>query len=134
MDPGYPCFNTCSSCEEQQVCHFVFPHLFQFQYLLLLRGATPLQRLSLNLSMFQYMLLLRGATQQPSMSGSHCPCFNTCSSCEEQPIVHVKDRILFGFQYMLLLRGATFEFCDCDFVFEFQYMLLLRGATEQKRR
>ena len=56
------CFNTCSSCEEQlierdfRVCHV------QFQYMLLLRGAT-----------FFLHVILTDITS-----------FNTCSSCEEQ--------------------------------------------------
>ena len=55
-------FNTCSSCEEQlskrviSACH----------------------------GMFQYMLLLRGATPNMYISHSLKAGFNTCSSCEEQ--------------------------------------------------
>ena len=57
---------------------------------------------------FQYMLLLRGAT-----SGIFLirwgTCFNTCSSCEEQPQTTLTMRQDPMFQYMLLLRGATFR-------------------------
>ena len=123
----------------------------QFQYMLLLRGATgpgvtlsilhgvsihaPLARSNSNgfeycafMVLFQYMLLLRGATD----TAARPPHANT-------------------FQYMLLLRGATLtprEFAvyklvsihaplaRCNLVRvwvvrsrSFQYMLLLRGAT-----
>ena len=56
------CFNTCSSCEEQQ----------------------PPLRLRIRCKQFQYMLLLRGATCFSPSACSQYPSFNTCSSCEEQ--------------------------------------------------
>ena len=55
---------------------------------------------------FQYMLLLRGATR-PAPKRPLRRCFNTCSSCEEQPLVPKKASSVPVFQYMLLLRGAT---------------------------
>ena len=58
-------------------------------------------------------------------------CFNTCSSCEEQPVVEKFLQALDLFQYMLLLRGATEAVGGCHAGNEeFQYMLLLRGATQ----
>ena len=79
-------FNTCSSCEEQLdgadgVCgaevsiHAPLARsnkvdclfcccLFEFQYMLLLRGATLIERdFRICHVQFQYMLLLRGATE-----------------------------------------------------------------------
>ncbi len=55
---------------------------------------------------FQYMLLLRGATNIKKIA-FFLFCFNTCSSCEEQPFPPAKGAELNTFQYMLLLRGAT---------------------------
>ena len=96
------------------------------------------------------MLLLRGAT-----GGARSGCdgdkrFNTCSSCEEQPVrpvsaaslqvsIHAplarsnypsaEGIVCFPFQYMLLLRGATSSDIQSVARKRFQYMLLLRGAT-----
>ena len=53
------------------------------------------------------MLLLRGATTSARKSASSWTCFNTCSSCEEQPTFAVFQISRIRFQYMLLLRGAT---------------------------
>ena len=56
-------FNTCSSCEEQHGETITCQKCSKFQYMLLLRGATPkLTPISFS-SQFQYMLLLRGATR-----------------------------------------------------------------------
>ena len=77
-------FNTCSSCEEQpHVLPFPFRRITvsihaplarsnsatiqletqnQFQYMLLLRGATAPCDMPFFFARFQYMLLLRGAT------------------------------------------------------------------------
>ena len=77
---------------------------------------------------FQYMLLLRGAT---TLDGIPCMTkggFNTCSSCEEQ-LEFVECFRQITFQYMLLLRGATKRRNFQIPVSPFQYMLLLRGAT-----
>ena len=57
---------------------------FRFQYMLLLRGATPLKFAPLKSTPFQYMLLLRGATLTDAEVESLYQSFNTCSSCEEQ--------------------------------------------------
>ena len=59
-------------------------------------------------STFQYMLLLRGATPCDPRE-RQALCFNTCSSCEEQPRRTKRSRTTFPFQYMLLLRGATMD-------------------------
>ena len=146
-------FNTCSSCEEQLAGGIVSTvSAVQFQYMLLLRGATLWSGTARRLhAWFQYMLLLRGATEHPGcLTRSHHG-FNTCSSCEEQPHVlpfpfrritvsihaplarsnsaTIQLETQNQFQYMLLLRGATAP-CDMPFFFaRFQYMLLLRGAT-----
>ena len=99
---------------------------------------------------FQYMLLLRGATRRASTSSGRRG-FNTCSSCEEQrnellfvsaflevsihaPLARsnakkITAEVLAAFQYMLLLRGATLRFGVSTVRLLFQYMLLLRGAT-----
>ena len=78
--------------------------------------------------------------------------FNTCSSCEEQPVQSRVREAVETFQYMLLLRGATHPAPASETphavsihaplarsnpappsgtrpLREFQYMLLLRGAT-----
>ena len=146
--------------------------------MLLLRGATRKSSRPSSSSPFQYMLLLRGATRQPRSRhrqngvSIHAPlarsnlhgctvcrtgrCFNTCSSCEEQPHAlprpHARRRFntcssceeqqiffvfrffKFRFQYMLLLRGATRTFKPCCFAHTFQYMLLARGATFPRLR
>ena len=83
-------FNTCSSCEEQpfdmlgksvdQTVSIPAPLArsnekwteekvlsIGFQYLLLLRGATPFLFVFFPLSAFQYLLLLRGATENKEM-------------------------------------------------------------------
>ena len=79
-----------------------------FQYMLLARGATETMQLRSSGRTFQYMLLLRGATHHsipavlPPDVSIHAPLarsnsrrrvparkykrFNTCSSCEEQPV------------------------------------------------
>ena len=54
--------------------------------MLLLRGATWAFHLPLILRQFQYMLLLRGATRLLKRRMNRRLCFNTCSSCEEQPV------------------------------------------------
>ena len=111
-------FNTCSSCEEQHRSSSKVCLELEFQYMLLLRGATyqkchlksrlfvsihaPLARSNFkNQSTrpcpeFQYMLLLRGATRQVCLHRSHL-CFNTCSSCEEQPLVNTTPSTTSGF-------------------------------------
>ena len=61
ISAGKNCFNTCSSCEEQRYPRFL-PIVFR---------------------RFQYMLLLQGATCEHRV-GVHVRRFNTCSSCEEQ--------------------------------------------------
>ena len=96
--------------------------------MLLLRGATSRIRHIPARSLFQYMLLLRGATFAAS-SVLRLFCFNTCSSCEEQPRVIVGGQSRNTFQYMLLLRGATSCGDLKPLQRKFQYMLLLRGAT-----
>ena len=148
------CFNTCSSCEEQRSSSWRTSTHSTFQYMLLLRGATfcgggetgdfdvsihaPLARSNAvvvvsrgKFSWFQYMLLLRGATCTASWTPGRSRCFNTCSSCEEQPeAVCYSPRTRFMFQYMLLLRGATELILALLARSTFQYMLLLRGATK----
>ena len=55
-------FNTCSSCEEQLEALYMRLMWGQFQYMLLLRGATDPANRVVSYYLFQYMLLLRGAT------------------------------------------------------------------------
>ena len=153
VQPGRSeCFNTCSSCEEQLHSLCLNHQGFRFQYMLLLRGATLTHVFPRTKCRFQYMLLLRGATACLCASHTKSSRFNTCSSCEEQPIEPLFCQKLHRFQYMLLLRGATDDFFVVpaeQFVsihaplarsnlrrvtrrpktLRFQYMLLLRGAT-----
>ena len=99
-------FNTCSSCEEQQLDPFrsegypVSIHAplarsnkngrergstREFQYMLLLRGATDRQRRdsrSGDVSIHAPLARSNRGRFRPSTRGSG---FNTCSSCEEQP-------------------------------------------------
>ena len=103
----YIIFNTCSSCEEQLQVLGDGAAQGEFQYMLLLRGATQPENMFVTSRVFQYMLLLRGATGLTLKRFAWRRSFNTCSSCEEQlnPLYNSsKDS---GFQYMLLLRGAT---------------------------
>ena len=58
-----------------------------FQYMLLLRGATGRSVVTIRSPRFQYMLLLRGATLLVNRSSLLRADFNTCSSCEEQPVL-----------------------------------------------
>ena len=104
-------FNTCSSCEEQPLGSEEVTTTGEFQYMLLLRGATRRtgQKIPSGV-MFQYMLLLRGATRR-----------DFCN------VIHDL------FQYMLLLRGATRCTTRAGRRIRFQYMLLLRGATQSLR-
>ena len=78
-------FNTCSSCEEQPRLKTHLQSLKEFQYMLLLRGATKFFRESfveLTVSIHAPLARSNGADLRTSdLSGS--------------------------FQYMLLLRGAT---------------------------
>ena len=78
--------------------------------MLLLRGATIPGGNSERCSWFQYMLLLRGATKARLWIGLSSIGFNTCSSCEEQPVKRLSGEVNDLFQYMLLLRGATMQF------------------------
>ena len=77
-------FNTCSSCEEQQ----------------LMQSHASASLVSIHAP------LARSNTGVTSIISS-CVCFNTCSSCEEQPFEFNTVPSLISFQYMLLLRGAT---------------------------
>ena len=78
----------------------------QFQYMLLLRGATQF-------SVFihaEFRFNTCSSCEEQHVQGSEGDsrrCFNTCSSCEEQRPVLSTARTLNAFQYMLLLRGAT---------------------------
>ena len=102
------CFNTCSSCEEQLKNGGHARRLWKFQYMLLLRGATiscrrtqercdvsihaPLARSNFLRaqkkrvwSVSIHAPLARSNTVYVPSSLS-LPSFNTCSSCEEQPV------------------------------------------------
>ena len=105
------------------------------------------------ISQFQYMLLLRGATLR-FVSAIRCRCFNTCSSCEEQLPKIVVFRMVFSFntcssceeQHRLFRKEVPdkcFNTCSsCEeqlgiretpyVMTVFQYMLLLRGATHRR--
>ncbi len=123
-----------------------------FQYMLLLRGATPGSRRLNPLSKFQYMLLLRGATALWCILPQERKRFNTCSSCEEQ-LEALKARRVFNDSFNTCssceeqlnrrrnhcnrLRFNTCSSCEEQLkiasntlqAISFQYMLLLRGAT-----
>ena len=81
------CFNTCSSCEEQQlsICN------------------SCLSGLSFNTcsSCEEQLIRVRRSTGNRR--------FNTCSSCEEQLFADCVNLVSVKFQYMLLLRGATWR-------------------------
>ena len=125
-------FNTCSSCEEQHTNAAITNAAYQFQYMLLLRGATLNPDYDSQAQLFQYMLLLRGATI-PTQMFCRTGGFNTCSSCEEQHGNGTTTTVGQEFQYMLLLRGATSSLSAMHPNRKFQYMLLLRGATKSGR-
>ena len=104
-------FNTCSSCEEQQMMSHFCSKFFSFN----------------TCSSCEEQRECHGFAQKHGG-------FNTCSSCEEQ-----RDFAeVFGdeclFQYMLLLRGATTLWLPSAGLRVFQYMLLLRGATHSRAR
>ena len=124
-----PCFNTCSSCEEQlgravrtegqervsihaplARSNFASNALRQFKQVSI---HAPLARSNSATigtprkdSVSIHAPLARSNSGNP-IRRSHSTGFNTCSSCEEQllSIFRKKQEILF--QYMLLLRGAT---------------------------
>ena len=102
------------------------------------------------------MLLLRGATSAGSGRFWTSPCFNTCSSCEEQlrldfggilmvvsihaPLARSNAEMRRGRladYYVSIhaplarsnMRGVTCPLSDVSF----QYMLLLRGATDLRK-
>ena len=100
-------FNTCSSCEEQQCWNRWKAFTTQFQYMLLLRGATVcVQR--------------RRYTEPVSI---HAPLArsNFCSSaslCKLAVSIHAP-----------LARSNDICVALASQIPQFQYMLLLRGAT-----
>ncbi len=125
-----PRFNTCSSCEEQRFRAFKVSIISQFQYMLLLRGATvvnksdeppeevsihaplarsnfPFLQIRANLSLFQYMLLLRGATGCERIWSKYRPVSIHAPLARSNDEAHDILGIFELFQYMLLLRGAT---------------------------
>ena len=122
-------FNTCSSCEEQQISLSCLSSKSAFQYMLLLRGATKgILTFSSKYTVSIHAPLARSNPERgdavllPTVS-IHAPLarsnrrrgkdlppgrgFNTCSSCEEQRGASFGDTSIRTFQYMLLLRGAT---------------------------
>ena len=122
-------FNTCSSCEEQRCQAQYKITTTVFQYMLLLRGATPSRLDCKYARLFQYMLLLRGATEEKR------PYYSTIKVSIHAPLARSnttapsRNTRTKRFQYMLLLRGATKERSSLKTRTVFQYMLLLRGAT-----
>ena len=127
-----------------------------FQYMLLLRGATGGRLIVFAWLVFQYMLLLRGATCNTALI-SLGNCFNTCSSCEEQPApIFYMSNVAVSFNTCSSCeeqregrrgQGLLFRFNTCSSCEEqrsainaygsaplFQYMLLLRGATHARQQ
>ncbi len=107
-------FNTCSSCEEQRPAGSGAKRIQEFQYMLLLRGATNTSIRMTIFYRFQYMLLLRGATGFPcrrnlSSVSIHAPLARSNCGCVKHGLAAMR------FQYMLLLRGATFELTGADY-------------------
>ena len=82
-------FNTCSSCEEQLAGLKYLRDLSVFQYMLLLRGATASAGSSLCSSLVSIHAPLARSNLMGLLHFSFFFCFNTCSSCEEQPSVHL---------------------------------------------
>ena len=80
--------------------------LYEFQYMLLLRGATGIV----------FFVLYQGIVS------IHAPLARSNQTPSDTPSPTT-------FQYMLLLRGATSFPAIASTLFAFQYMLLLRGAT-----
>ena len=102
-------FNTCSSCEEQLYRFGFSPVSTEFQYMLLLRGATFVREQHSG----DILVSIHAPLARSNVWGT-CwmkagRCFNTCSSCEEQQFVLPGGYTREEFQYMLLLRGATFK-------------------------
>ena len=106
-----------------------------------------------NFSKFQYMLLLRGATPGKPVKRAAQIRFNTCSSCEEQHAGydhhHIRRRFntcssceeqlmsgaakhhsFFVSIHAPLARSNEAHGVGNTVAGEFQYMLLLRGATK----
>ena len=103
---SYRCFNTCSSCEEQQVA-YKLTHTYKVSiHAPLARSNFLPGEIPVIFFVSIHAPLARsngtGHTDTSSTTG-----FNTCSSCEEQPRSSCIIIIFIKFQYMLLLRGAT---------------------------
>ena len=77
-------FNTCSSCEEQPAGVRRARDGASVSIHAPLARSNVIAALVSAKDWFQYMLLLRGATCLSSLNKASL-CFNTCSSCEEQP-------------------------------------------------
>ena len=144
-------FNTCSSCEEQPFGEERVEVEFCVSIHAPLARSNRIRPNKYYLQQFQYMLLLRGATCRLAQYGTergvsiHAPLARS-NKVQVSTIFSIN-----GFQYMLLLRGATCpssrlftRFCvsihaplarsnenrpASAAVWMFQYMLLLRGAT-----
>ena len=81
-----PCFNTCSSCEEQLGRAVRTEGQERVSIHAPLARSNKMPALWHMDKRFQYMLLLRGATDAPKRQKA-LQGFNTCSSCEEQLIL-----------------------------------------------
>ena len=82
---GAPRFNTCSSCEEQPDRYYDVQVNEEFQYMLLLRGATGQRK---------ELVVGQMVSIHAPLARSNSPCANWVG-------------LYNWFQYMLLLRGAT---------------------------
>ena len=143
-------FNTCSSCEEQQSLQSLTSPQIPFQYMLLLRGATLLERqtpFSYSVSIHAPLARSNGgrcARGNAHTVSIHAPlarsnfvripnlalvaCFNTCSSCEEQPGPR-RSRVPGDVSIHAPLARSNMTGLYFTRHYKFQYMLLLRGAT-----
>ena len=147
-------FNTCSSCEEQRCQAQYKITTTVFQYMLLLRGATPSRLDCKYARLFQYMLLLRGATEEKRPYYStikvsiHAPLARSnrvshISRIRRVVSIHAPLARSNGSRQLHSERRRCFNTCSsCEEQLsclrylclqpKFQYMLLLRGATRFK--
>ena len=106
--PRLSCFNTCSSCEEQQENLPTYADLVGFNTCSSCEeqlAIKPDNRGGTSFNTCSSCEVQPGQIAQKERS----LCLNTCSSCEVQLKRRLNIHVNIRFQYMLLLRGATKE-------------------------